>query len=129
MYEFYNRHPKGIKTSDCVVRAISTAFDSDYNETRVDLNRKKRDWGFESYKNTEFLYKFLKDKGLNRIIKKKKKGKPRIKGDDFCKLNPKGIFILKMLGHFSVCVNGVILDTWDCSYRSVYTAWEVTNNG
>lgn len=124
-YKFYNRHPKGLTTKDCVVRAISTAFDTDYNEQRVELNRQKREWGFDTYKSTEFLYKYLKEKGLERMIIKVQKGEPRIKGSDFCKLHPKGTFILKMLGHFSVCVDGVIFDIWDCQYRSVYTAWEV----
>jgi hypothetical protein len=30
-----------------------------------------------------------------------------------------------MAGHITCVVDGVILDTWDCSYRSVYTAWKV----
>lgn len=59
------------------------------------------------------------------MIIKTQKGYPRTKGSDFCKEHPNGTFILKMLGHFSVCVDGVIKDTWDCQYRSVYTAWEV----
>lgn len=128
-FQFYNRHPKGIRTGDCVVRAISTAYDSDYNEERKELNQMKRDLGLTSYKDTDFLYKYLKTKKAERIIIKQEKGKDRMKGSDFCELYPKGIFILKMLKHFSVCVNGVILDTWDCSYRSVYTAWEVKRNG
>jgi len=32
MYKEFNAHPKGIKTTDCVVRAISTAFNKDYME-------------------------------------------------------------------------------------------------
>ena len=50
---------------------------------------------------------------------------PRLKGHDFTQLHPKGTFVLKMSGHITVCKDGVILDTWDCSYRSVYTAWKV----
>ena len=29
-----------------------------------------------------------------------------------------------MAGHITACIDGDSLDTWDCSYRSVYTAWE-----
>ena len=60
-----------------------------------------------------------------RLIFKAVKGEPRIKGSDFCELYPKGTYILKMAGHVAVCIDGVILDTCDCSYRWVYTAWEI----
>ena len=44
MYINYNRHPKNIDTSDCVVRAISTAFNRDYLEVRRELNECKRNY-------------------------------------------------------------------------------------
>ena len=123
MYKEFNKHPKGIKTSDCVVRAISTALDIDYLECRRQLNKAKNDLGFGSYKDTKFLYKYFD--GYPRLIFKAIKGEPRLKGSDFCELHPKGSFVLKMAGHLSACIDGLILDTWDCSYRSVYTAWKV----
>ncbi|QLY40191.1 hypothetical protein HF295_04660 [Hujiaoplasma nucleasis] len=124
MYKEYNAHPKGLKTGDCVVRAISTATNTDYLECRRELNRKKRELGYTSYKDTKFLYEYLKE--YPRLIFKAVKGEPRIKGRDFTRLHPKGTYILKMAGHVTVCVDGVILDTWDSTYRSVYTAWEIT---
>ncbi len=122
-FKYYNRHPKGIETSNCVVRAISTALDIDYLECRRNLNRSKRELGFNSYKETKFLYKHLE--GYPRLIFKAIKGEPRIKADDFTMLHPKGTYIVKLAGHITCIIDGVILDTWDCGYRSVYTAWEV----
>lgn len=124
MFKEFNAHPKGIKTTDCVVRAISTSGNTDYNTCRRELNQLKRDWGFTSYKDTKFLYKYFE--GYSRLIFKAIKGEPRIKGTDFTKLHPKGTYVLKMTGHVTCCKDGVILDIWDCSYRSVYTAWEIT---
>jgi len=123
MFEIHNAHPKGLKTTDCVVRAISTAFEKDYLECRRELNQKKRAWGFTSYKDTKFLYRYF-DR-FPRLIFKAVPGEPRLKGSGFTELHPKGSFILKMAGHITLCVDGVILDTWDCTYRSVYTAWKV----
>jgi len=123
MFKEFNAHPKGIKTTDCVVRAISTSVNTDYNTCRRELNQLKRDWGFTSYKDTKFLYKYFE--GYPRLIFKAIKGEPRIKGTDFTKLHPRGTYIIKMAGHVTCCKDGVILDTWDCSYRSVYTAWEI----
>ena len=122
-YIKFNNHPKWLNTSDCVVRAISKAFDNDYLETRRELNRVKRELGFQSYKDTKFLYKHLED--YERIILKAVRGEPRIKGYDFTEMYPKGTYILKMAGHISVMIDGVIYDTWDCRYRTVYTAWKV----
>ena len=124
MFKEFNAHPKGIKTTDCVVRAISKATDIEYMECRRKLNQLKRDWGFTSYKDTKFLYKYFE--GYPRLIFKAVRGEPRLKGSDFTELHPQGTYILKMAGHVTVCVDGVILDIWDCSYRSVYTAWEIT---
>jgi len=123
MFKEFNAHPKGIKTDDCVVRAIASATNKDYLEVRRGLNQKIREWGFTSYKDTKFLYKYFE--GYPRLIFKAIKGEPRVKGSDFTMLHPKGTYILKMTGHVTVCINGVILDTWDCFYLSVYTAWEI----
>jgi len=124
MYQEFNAHPKGIKTTDCVVRAISKATNIEYMECRRKLNQLKRDWGFTSYKDTKFLYKYFE--GYPRLIFKAVRGEPRLKGSDFTELHPVGTFVLKMAGHVTVCIDGVILDIWDCTYRSVYTAWEIT---
>lgn len=124
MYKEYNAHPKGILTSDCVVRALATATNTDYIECRRKLNQLKREWGFSSYKETEFLYKYFE--GKPRLLFKAVRGEPRLKGSGFAELHPQGTYVLKMAGHVTACVDGVILDTWDCSYRSVYTAWEVS---
>lgn len=122
-FEKYNNHPKCLITNDCVVRAISKAFDREYLEVRRELNRIKREEGFNSYKVSEFIYKYLSD--YERIKIKAEKGKPRVKGYDFIELYPKGTYIVSMAGHLSVIDDGVLYDLWDCRYRSVYTAWKV----
>jgi len=123
MFQTFNAHPKGLKTTDCVVRAIATGLNKDYLETRRELNQFKREFGFTSYKDTKFLYKYLER--MPRLIFKAIPGEPRVKGVDFTELHPQGTYILKMAGHVTVCIDGTILDTWDCTYRSVYTAWEI----
>ncbi|MBU1145004.1 MAG: hypothetical protein KJ971_03985 [Firmicutes bacterium] len=96
MFKEYNSHPKGIKTNDCVVRAIATATNNNYLDCRKELNRKKKELGYSSYKDTKFLYDYFK--GYPRLIFKPVKGEPRIKGTDFTVLHPRGTYILKMSG-------------------------------
>jgi len=66
MFKSCNPHPKGSKTSDCVVRAIATATSTDYLLCRKELNRKKKELGYSSYKDTKFLYDYFK--GYPRLI-------------------------------------------------------------
>jgi len=118
-----NVHPKMLNTSDCVVRAITKAKNADYMEVRKELNRSKNELGFESYKDTKFIYQYLKD--YQRLTFKAIKGIPRIKGDDFTSIYSKGVYILKMAGHITAVIDGVLYDTWDCTHKTVYTAWKI----
>jgi hypothetical protein len=123
MYIEYNRHPKGLLTSDCVVRAISTAFDIDYIECRRSLNRLKKELKLKTYKGKKFIYNYLKD--YERIIFKIELNKPRVSGYDFVKLYPTGTYILNMAHHLTTVIDGNLLDTWNCSEYRIYTAWKI----
>lgn len=123
IFQYRNPHPKGLHTTDCVVRAVSLAFDKDYLEARRELNRSKKELGFGSYKETKFIYKYLED--FDRIVLKVPKGVPRVKVDDFAKFFKEGTYIVKLAKHIVCVKDGKLLDTWDSSYRSVYTAWKI----
>jgi len=122
-FKKYNAHPKGLNVKDCVVRAVCTALNRDYMETRKGLNRAKRELGYSDYKETKFLYEYLKD--YERLKFKGIPGVPRTKVEDFMESHPKGTYILKVRHHVTTCIDGDILDTWDCTYLTVYTAWKI----
>ena len=46
-------------------------------------------------------------------------------GHKVAETHPTGSYILRMAGHLSSCVDGVILDTWDCRDKCVYNAYKV----
>ena len=48
------------------------------------------------------------------------------RGDIFCKMHPRGRYILDMDEHWSACVDGCIYDTWDCGKEKVNFAYEIT---
>lgn len=124
VYEFTNPHPKGIKTSDCVVRAVALAFDKDYLEARRELNKAKRESKFDSYKDTKFIYDYLKE--YERLIIAVERGKPRMKADEFVLKYGKGTYIVKMAKHIACIKDGKLLDTWDSSEKTIYTAWKIS---
>ena len=123
IFEYRNPHPKKLETTDCVVRAIAIAFNKDYLEVRRDLNRKKNELGFTSYKATKFIYKYL-DK-FERIILKVEKGKHRVYTKEFIDKYKEGTYIVKMAKHVACIKDGKLLDTWDSSSKAIYTAWRI----
>ena len=127
MFEFYNAHPKGLFVGDCVKRAISKAANMDYKEVQKMLNDYKKISGAkkfnELHKNVEpILEKILNGK---RMSFPAEKGKPRMNGERFCDCYPQGRYVLQMANHLTACVDGVIYDTWDCSEKCVYKAWQL----
>lgn len=123
-YVFYNAHPQGKRTGDCVVRAYCTATKKDYMEARRELNRAKRLLGLESYKGRGFDRKYFSEK-FDWTYFPAESGQPRMTGGEFAMTHPKGRYMLRMSHHLSCCIDGIIYDTWDCSDKCVYGCWEV----
>ena len=44
-------------------------------------------------------------------------------GHKFAETHPTGSYVLRMSKHLVACVDGVILDTWDCRDKCVYNAY------
>ncbi len=121
MYKYYNPHPKGLSTDDCVKRAIVVVTGMDYSKVQSDLNEYKTVTGaksFNSIKNLRYVEDVLKAK---KIIFHSK-----LTAEEFCKNHPLGRYILDMDEHWSACVDGCIYDSWDCSKEKVNFAYEIT---
>ena len=125
-YKFLNVHPKGLKVEDCVKRAITLVAQMDYMEVQRELNRYKKITGAREYNTDYNPHKYCEN-----VLKMKKlsfpaeTGKCRMNGTLFCVMYPKGRYILNMAHHWTACIDGVIYDTWDCSEKCVYTAYEM----
>lgn len=126
MYVYSNPHPKGKRVGDCVKRAIVHATGMDYMEVQRQLNRCKREIGGTSYKSNNTWPYFI-EKKLQAIPIKIEvvPGEPRINGETFGLHFPKGKYILRMAKHLSCCIDGNLIDSWDCSEKCVYKAWKV----
>lgn len=126
MYQFLNVHPEGKFVPDCVKRAITTAAQMDYHEVQLELNRHKKLTGAKTF-NEDKNWKSYIENVLNgtKLSFPATKGRPRMNGERFCKAYPRGRYILNMAGHLSCCVDGIIYDSWDCSEKCVYTAYEI----
>lgn len=125
MYQFLNLNPKGKFTPDCVKRAIACAESRDYREVSLELNRLKKKTGCKTFNENRNWKTYIENHGYRKLSFPAEKGKPRMNGERFSENFTKGSYILNMAGHLSACVDGVIYDTWDCSYKCVYNAWKV----
>ena len=121
----YNRHPQQKRVGDCVVRAISTAFNKDYLETRKDLLKEAKALKFKHYSDHDFLAKYMSKCGFRKISFPAVKGEERMKLCEFANEFDKGTYITSLSGHAVAVVDGCALDIWDSTYLTVYTAWEV----
>ena len=125
-FEYYNANPKGINVKDCVKRAISKAANMSYRDVSLALNRYKKISGCDKFNNNKNYKDYLV-----KVLHAAKEsypamaGFPRMNGETFAKTHPSGRYVLRMAGHLSCCVDGIIYDTWDCSDKCVYMSWRL----
>lgn len=130
MRAFLKTQPKtqeDIKCSkDCMVRSVSIATDTPYSTVhkimykhgwRATRNKSKGNWEDQITETlTELGFKYRK------ISYPAIRGKERMKAT----LMPnEGTYILRQSKHVVAYKDGILMDTWDCSNKCVYFAWEI----
>lgn len=111
MWIEYNVNPYGVRVGDCSVRAICKALDETWEKaySRIalegfllgDMPSSDAVWG-----------NVLRRNGFER------RAIPNTcpecyTAEDFCKDNPKGVFVLAFGGHVATVVDGDLYDSWD----------------
>lgn len=130
-YHFYNANPKGRRTTDCVVRAICTALEQDYNTTVMELAEMQCKTGFDD--GDKKLYdKYLQSKGWVKHNQPKKRDNTKFTGKEFCKelncnIAAVGVAVIANIGgHHIVCIK----EHYDgdlCGLHKVYDTWDSTD--
>ena len=111
MWVEYNVNPYGIRVGDCSVRAICKALDETWEKSysRISLE------GFlmgDMPSSDAVWGNVLRRNGFER------RAIPNTcpecyTAEDFCKDNPKGVFVLAFGGHVATVVDGDLYDSWD----------------
>lgn len=107
----YNPNPLGKDVGDCVIRSISKALNYDWEKTYIelviqghmmcDMPSSNAVWGA-----------YLLSKGYEEVsIMKRCTDCYTI--NDFCKDNPKGVYIIGTGNHVVCCMNGNIYDSFN----------------
>lgn len=111
MWIEYNPNPTGRKVGDCAVRAISKALSIDW-ETAYELIA-SNGYAMGDMPSSDSVWgSVLRQNGFYR------KSIPNYCPDcytvkEFCRDNPKGIFVLAFGGHVATVVDGDLYDSWN----------------
>ncbi len=131
MKAFLKTQPKtseDIKCSkDCMVRSVSIATDTPYSKVHEIMYK----YGWRATR-SKSVGKW-EDQITNTLdelgFKYRKVSYPAVKGQSRMTANTmvnSGTFILRMSRHVAAYKEGILMDTWDCSDKCVYFAWEIS---
>lgn len=119
MYKYYNRTPDKGRKEDCVVRAISTATNREYEDIQKKLWLTSK--LYECEERNVCCYRTLIENVFD--------GMPvECRGmtvGEFSKEYPQGIYLVRTNGHITTVIDGDIYDTFDCSPEIVTNAWKI----
>ena len=111
---------------DCVIRAVALTTGLSWLEAYDYLSKRaRRDYTMPN--DGTRLRDWLAEAGASWTAVTVKPGKKRLDAEGFAKGHPEGRYILRLANHEAACVNGVILDAWNCGEKCVYGYIDVTN--
>lgn len=121
-FEYFNANPYDKITTDCVIRAISTACNLKYRDVVMDFARIQCETGEDpSYRET--WSKYIKSKGWQKQKEPRKWDNTRYTIDEYiAEVDPHLTCIAKLgTHHIAAVVDGVVLDIWDSSHEVLHT--------
>lgn len=127
MYIKYNANPAGKNAGDCTIRALCLALNQSWEETYAgvaveglrlyDMPSANHVWGA-----------YLRGKGFTREMIPDERGEGYTVAN-FCKDNPRGIYVLALSGHVVGVIDGNYYDTWDSGNEIPIYFWKKEKGG
>lgn len=125
MFKYYNPHPKGLLTEDCVIRAMQVCTGMEYSVLSRRLAAFRKVTGAKTKISQQNPHRFAED-----VLGAKRLAVPAdTTVEAFCQGHPHGRFILDLQSHWCGCVEGDLYDTWNCGGETVNFAYEITAEG
>lgn len=133
-FHYHNQNPHNRITTDCVIRAISTATEIPYNQVVMEMAELQCKTGYDD--GDKKLYDlYLKSKGFIQYWQPRKADNTKYTGKDFCdRLKEDFIWAanskkLKRIvaniggGHVVAIIDGKVWDTWDSTDGCIGNYW------
>jgi hypothetical protein len=119
MFRYHNENPNGYHVPDCVVRAIKLALDIPYYDVVMMLQLNG------DYYDCDLLNKMCYEKLLDYDYKLPHYVGNGKTAEELASAFPNAVLLLRMSGHISCAIRGVIHDIWDCSEEEITDFWIV----
>lgn len=122
----YNNNPKNKKTGDCVIRAIATATNSSWEYVYIKLAELGIRKGL-IINDPNNWQKYLEILGYEKQKMPRRSDRTRYTLEEFATeiAEENKIYLVRLAGHLTVIKNKNLIDTWNCSYKSVGNYWVV----
>lgn len=137
-FHYHNANPKNKITTDCVVRAISTALNKPYNEVVMEMAQMYCETGYHTGEN-KLIDRYMKKHGWVCLKQPKKDDGTKYTGREFCRTVTHPIYcedlnipisfelnrILANIGshHVVAIIAGQIWDTWNSTSGAIGKIW------
>lgn len=124
-FHFHNANPKNRLTSDCVVRALSTATGIPYNDVVRELAEWQISTGYDTCE-PECYGRWLESNGWKKQKQPRKTDGKKYTGNEFCRilLNGHTPIIAHLGGHHVVAIiNNKVWDTWNSTDGCIGNYW------
>ena len=132
-FHYHNANPHNRITTDCVIRAISTATEIPYNQVVMELAELQCKTGYDDGDNK--LYDmYLKSKGWIKYKQPRKLDNTKFTGKEFCEAlqedydyligKTKRIIAHIGGGHVVAIVDAQVWDIWDSTGGCIGNYWE-----
>ena len=133
-FHFFNANPKKRTTTDCVIRAISTALEMDYNTVVRELAEMQVKTGYDDG-DVKCYGRYLESKGWHKHKQPRYQDNTKYTGSDFCnmlnstKQKDFGNVVCKIGGHHVVAIVPIgadgykVCDIWNSTRNCVGNYW------
>lgn len=117
-----NMNSKGIKASDCVVRAICYATQQSWDDVYNELC--KIGFKMKRMPNEKQVYeKYLEHLGWSKQKQPRKSNGFKYTVDEFAESMSREVYIVTVANHMTVVAGREIVDTWDCGHKTIGNYW------
>ena len=116
-FYYYNANPMGRHIEDCVLRCVSVLTNRSWEDVNDELSYLAAKDGY-MFDNVPFVEDYLDDRYPRECHYSKTIG-------EFAKERPYGRYAATMDNHITAIIDGVIVDTFDCSDRVMRCAWRI----
>lgn len=131
-FHYHNQNPKNRITTDCVIRAISTATEIPYNQVVMELAKLQCETGYDDG-DSKLYDKYLQSKGWIKKHQPRKLENTKYTGKEFCREVYEGTTwgegdytrIVAHIGgnHVVAIIDGKVWDIWNSTDGCIGNYW------